>query len=251
MNEEAHWNSIASTYDGEIFDVFRGDKNKRLPHYFKKYADPSHQAIDFGCGIGKAFQYLAPGFGKVIAMDISAQCLSVAKANPYKNISYKRADLTKRNLQFPPVDFVFCCNVIMLSEIEKNLAMIRNVYKALRPNGHAVIVVPSMESILFSSWRLIDWYRKEGVKADKIPNSEFSYFQADKRSILQGIIHIDGVPTKHYSEPELHVLFGEAYLTITVIEKLEYAWDTEFPSPPKWMKAPYPWDWLIECKKTK
>ena len=139
----------------------------------------------------------------------------------------------------------------MLPEIDKNVAMIRNIYRALRINGSALIVVPSLESVLFSSWRLIDWYKKEGVSPEEILNSEMKYFKASKRDILQGIIHIDNVPTKHYSEPEIQVLFNDAGLTITAIEKLEYHWDTEFDSPPAWMKAPFPWDWLIECKKTK
>lgn len=250
MNQKTHWDGIGNKYDAEIFDVFKSDKEQRLPFYFKKHANPSHHAIDFGCGMGKAFPFLTT-FAKILAIDISSELLSIAKLSPYKNITYKRADLTSKTLIFPPADFVFCCNVIMLPEIDKNVAMIRNIYKALRTNGSALIVVPSLESVLFSSWRLIDWYKKEGVGPEEIPNSEMNYFKASKRDILQGIIYIDSVPTKHYSEPEIQVLFNDAGLTITAIEKLEYHWDTEFDSPPAWMKAPFPWDWLIECKKTK
>lgn len=251
MDQEAHWNRIGGNYDGEIFDVFKSDKGNKLPAYFKKHANANAHAIDFGCGMGKAFQYLAPAFGKVLAIDISSELLSIAKLTPYKNVTYKRADLTSKNLVFPPSDFLFCCNVIMLPEAQKNVAMIQNIYNALRDNGSALVVVPSLESVLFSSWRLIDWYKKEGVHPDEIPNSELSYYKASKRDILQGIIHIDGIPTKHYSAPEIELLFANAKLTITAVEKLEYDWNTEFDSPPAWMKAPYPWDWLIECKKIK
>jgi SAM-dependent methyltransferase len=249
MDQEEHWNKIGGKYDGEIFDVFKSDKNGKLPFCLKKHANPAHHAIDFGCGMGKAFPYLAPSFAHVLAIDISSGLLSMAKLNGYKNITYKRADLTNRNLSFPPADFVFCCNVIMLPEAEKNVAMIQNIHKALRPNGHALIVVPSMESVLFSSWRMIDWYKKEGVDPIAIPNSELHYYKAAKRDLLQGIIHIDGIPTKHFSAPEIDVLFNDARLTITAIEKLEYEWNTEFAAPPVWMKAPYPWDWLIECRR--
>ena len=249
MNQKTHWNNIGHNYDGEIFDVFKSDKEQKLPFFFKKHANGNHFAIDFGCGMGKAFPYLAPAFNKLLAIDISSELLSIAKLSPFGNIVYKRADLTSRNLVFPPADFVFCCNVIMLPEAEKNTAMIRNVYKALRTTGNALIVLPSLESVLFSSWRLIQWYKKEGVDPVNIPDAELNYYKASKRDIIQGIIHIDRVPTKHYSEPELHVLFQDAGLKITAIEKLEYQWNTEFDSPPSWMKAPYPWDWLIECRK--
>lgn len=137
----------------------------------------------------------------------------------------------------------------MLPEPERNKAMIRNIYKALLKHGSALVIVPSMESVLFSTWRLIDWYKREGLDIQDIPNSEFNYYSAGKRKMLQGIIHIDGVPTKHFSEPELQVLFADANLSVTAMEKIEYAWNTEFDVPPAWMGAPYPWDWLIECKK--
>ena len=127
--------------------------------------------------------------------------------------------------------------------------MLRNIQKSLKKDGNAVIVIPSIESIMFSSWRLIDWYDKEGVKPEEIPSSEMAYFKGSKADIIQGIIYIDGVATKHYSHPEIQVLFERANLSITSIEKLEYNWDSEFSGPPSWMNAPYPWDWLVECKK--
>ncbi len=249
MNEEAHWDRIGGGYDDEIFDVFLSDKNKVLPRYFKKYSDTKHRAIDFGCGSGKALPLLSPAFAEVLAVDISKELLRLAKGRPFKNIRFQQADLTRKKLGIDPADFLFCCNVIMLPKVEQNVAMFRNVNKALRKNGHALIVVPSLESALFSSWRLLQWYRKEGVKPKNVPDDELAYFSASKRRIIDGIIHIDDVPTKHYSEPELRVLLDEAKLTVTAIERIEYEWNTEFPTPPKWMKAPYPWDWLVECRK--
>lgn len=249
MNEEAHWDRIGAGYDEEIFDVFQSDRNKILRKYFTKHGNRSKHAIDFGCGTGKSFPYLSPAFASVTAYDISTQLLAVAKKRPFDNIHLHQADLTKSGIRFPSADFLFCCNVIMLPEISMNRAMFRNVHKALRPGGHALVVVPSLESILFASWRLIEWYRKEGVKAESIPESELSYFKGSRRKIINGIIYIDGVPTKHYTEPEIRVIFAETGLDITAVERIEYDWDSEFPSPPKWMKDPYPWDWLIECKR--
>jgi len=249
MNEKAHWDNIAARYNEEIFDVFKSDRTKRLTRYFRKHSNKNHDAIDFGCGTGKAFEYLSPGFRTVHAMDISSQCLVSARKRPYSNMTFKRQDLSKPNLRLPKVDFVFCCNVIMLPEIKKNQTMIRNIYRCLKKNGSAIIVIPSLESIMFSSWRLIDLYRSEGVKPNDIPSSELAYFKGSKRDILQGIIYIDGVATKHYSHPEIQVLFERSNLQVTAVEKVEYNWDSEFSEPPKWMKAPYPWDWMVECRK--
>lgn len=249
MNEEVHWNTIASKYNEEIFDVFMSDKNRKLQSYFEKYANKNHHAIDFGCGNGKSFPYIAPIFKSITAVDISQKLLNQAKKRPFQNIVFNRLDLTKQNLNLPQADFIFCCNVAMLPEIEKTYAMIRNIKMALRVGGNAILVLPSLDSVLYSSWRLIDLYKKEGIKSDNIPNNEFAYFKASKRDIIQGIIHINGVPTKHFSSSELDVVFREAGLTITKIDKVEYDWDTEFADVPKGMNDPYPWDWLVDCTK--
>ena len=249
MNEEAHWNKIADHYEDEIFDVFRSDKNKKLPGYFQKHSGRSKVAIDFGCGVGKAFPYLSPLFERVIGTDISAECIAIAKTRPYSNISFRRADLTRRGLRFPEADFAFCCNVVMLPEIEKNEEMLRNIQRALRINGTAVFVLPSQESILYSTFRMMEWYRKEGIASNKVPAGELNYYKGSKREIVQGMVNIDGVSTKHYLESEIRVLFAGVKLEVTAMDRVEYDWNTEFSEPPNWMNAPYPWDWLVECRK--
>jgi hypothetical protein len=38
-------------------------------------------------------------------------------------------------------------------------------------------------------------------------------------------------------------------LTVKNVDKLEYNWTSELASPPRWLAAPYPWDWIVECEK--
>lgn len=249
MNQEAHWNNIADRYDDEVFDVFQSDKHQILQRYFDKHVEASHTATDFGCGIGKAFRYLAPRFQHVLALDISDDCIDIAKANPYTNITYQQQDLTVKNLKLPQANFALCCNVAILPDIDDDRAILKNIARGLKPGGHAIIVVPSIESAMFSSWRLVDWYKREGVSKGRIPKSELQSFDVRIADLVQGVIEINGVPTKHYSREELQVLLEEAGFTLTALEKLEYDWRTEFSTPPRWMGAPYPWDWMIECKK--
>lgn len=249
MNERSHWNRIGSGYDDEIFDVFRSDRNRILPTYFLRHADPRGRAIDFGCGTGKAFPFLSAAFGRVTGYDISEELLKVAASRMHKNVRLHQADLTRKTLRFDPADFLFCCNVIMLPEAEMNRAMLRNVHKALKRGGHAVLIVPSLESMFYTAFRLIDWHRRDGTKSSAIPASDLDYFAAPRWQLAQGIIHIDKVPTKHYTEPELQVLIKEAGLRVTYVERVEYEWDSELSDPPRWMKDPYPWDWLVECRK--
>jgi 2-polyprenyl-3-methyl-5-hydroxy-6-metoxy-1,4-benzoquinol methylase len=249
MNEKAHWDRIGSNYNNEIFDVFKSDRKKKLRHYFQKHGSKRKTAIDFGCGNGKSFTYLSPLFAKILAIDISQELLRQAKQKPFSNIVFKQMDLSRKTTALPLADFVFCCNVIMLPVVEKNQQMLKNISGALNKNGAGLLVLPSMESAFFSSWRLIDWYKQEGTEPNEIDKDELHYFKGSKTNIIQGIVHIDNVPTKHYSAAELEVLFNRAGLKITALDKVEYEWDSEFQSPPSWMKEPYPWDWLVECKK--
>ncbi len=249
MNEQQHWDTLAHTYNEEIFDVFANDRLGRLPYYFSKHANPEGTALDFGCGNGKAFPFLAPRFQTVIGMDISGQLLRAARKRNLPHVTLIRADLSRKKLTLPQVDFVFSCNVIMLPEIEKNEQMFRNIATALRPGGTALLVVPSLESALFTAWRMIELHRQEGTDAYAIPTADLHSFKGHKRDILRGLLPIDNVVTKHYQEPELRVTLRAANLEIRTMERLEYGWDTEFAEPPEGMNDPYPWDWLVECVK--
>jgi ubiquinone/menaquinone biosynthesis C-methylase UbiE len=247
MNQEVHWNNIAGKYDDEVFDVFKSDKNQTLSKYFNKHSNRMHTATDFGCGIGKAFEYLSPSFKHVNALDISDECLTIAKTRGYENISYKRADLTRSTVKLEPANFGLCCNVAILPEPDRNKSILKTVARGLVRNGVALVVVPSMESILYSSWRLVEWYKKEGVEPKEVPRHELNYYKGDTTDLIQGVMKINGVPTKHYTHSELQVIFRDAGFNVTAIEKLEYSWETEFDSPPSWLTDPYPWDWMVEA----
>lgn len=246
MNEKKHWEQLAPEYNNEIFDVYASDKFKKLPRYIRKHAARTKTAIDFGCGNGKSFPYLAPVFKSVLGVDISKGLLKQAAARNFKNVTLKVHDVT-RKLQVPKADFAFCCNVVMFPDLNKNTKAFQNIARALKPGGTALLVLPSLDSALYSAWQLIQLYKREGVKAADIPAHEF-HVKGNTRDILQGIVHIDRVPTKHYSASELEVILPQAGFTLTKLEKLEYDWNTELASPPKNLGTPYPWDWLVEVR---
>lgn len=246
--DKAYWNRIGEGYNDEIFDVYREDRAGLLKKRLKKYANKNHFAIDFGCGTGKALPYLAPAFKKVLAIDISEELLRQAKQYPATNVAFKRLDLAKP-VKLPQANFAFCCNVAILPDVKKDKGIIKNVQRNLRKGGAAIFVIPSAESTLFAGWRIADIYEKEGKSFNRIPKSELSYFDVTKNELLQGLFKISGVATKHYSQSEIQVIFSEAGFNVKAIQKIEYNWTTELVSPPRWLREPYPWDWLVECTK--
>lgn len=252
MNDALHWNNIAENYDREIFNVFQNDKKKKLRKYLAKYANKNHIAIDFGCGVGKALPLLSPLFRGIIAVDVSSKCISIAKSKPHKNVEFKVVDLAGKKIDLPTVDFAFCCNVAMSDNIKRNLRIINNVLNKLKKGGVALFVLPSLESVTISVLSLIRWYEKEGTALADIPKDEFSLITPKKiQHVHEGIVNIDNVPTKHYLATELYSLFNTEKFSMQRLDRVEYSWDTEFDSPPSWMQQPYPWDWVIEVKRTK
>src|SRR5258708_5682683 len=112
MSDKHQWNSVAEKYEDEIFSVFKNDKGKKIEHYLKKNANKNHIAIDFGCGIGYALPLITPYFKKVIATDVSQECLNKAmKLVSYDNVVFKQADLASKKMETVKADFAFCCNV--------------------------------------------------------------------------------------------------------------------------------------------
>lgn len=247
-DEEKHWDAIAKNYEEEVLDVFKYNRDGKLQDYIHQYADKKYHATDFGCGIGNGFEHLSSSFKEILAVDISQKCLDIAHLRNFPNITFQQVDLTADDVSLPKTDFAICCNVAILPDAEQNRIIIENVYKTLRKDGAAIFVIPSVESALFSAWRMIDWYNREGIATEDIPTDELDHFKSPQH-LYQGLIKIDGVTTKHYLQSEIQVLFSNAGFSIDSIDQVEYDWKTEFDSPPSWMKQPFPWDWLVVCHK--
>lgn len=253
MNDARHWNKIAPNYDREIFNVFENDKKRKLKKYIAKYADKDKAAIDFGCGVGKALPLLSPVFKEILAVDVSEKCITRAKSSPHvDNVTFQVVDLAAKKINLPPVDFAFCCNVAMSDNVKRNQRIINNVLSTLNKGGVALFVLPSLESVSITALSLISWFDREGTSLGEIPKEDMKhYIMDDPQHAANGIVKIDTVPTKHYLFSELYSMFNTDDFVLQSLDRLQYDWDTEFESPPVWMRSPYPWDWVAEVKRVK
>jgi len=249
MNKE-YWDKIASDYEGEIFSVLANDRKRIISSKISAFGSPHLSACDFGCGIGAFLPILSRNFSQVYAIDISGPLLKQARdrCKKLKNITYLRRDLSKPSVKLEKVDFALNVNVAILSAQKKRQMIFKTICKHLRRKGHLLLIVPSLESALYADFRLVQWGLKDGLTlADAT-----SYLDGiDKTSLplRQGIVKIDGVATKHYLKEELIAIFRDMPLDVLSIEKVEYSWNTEFHKPPRWLKGPYPWDWVVVLRK--
>jgi SAM-dependent methyltransferase len=243
----AYWEKIAPAYNAEIFDVLANDKKGIIRNTIQRFASKQKTVIDIGCAVGKWLPILSPAFKKVYAIDISAANLLIAKKlyPEFKNVEFGRVDISDPKAKITPCDFAICINSILTHSLKKRNIFFSNLKKCVKKNGHIVLVVPSLESAMLVSVIRQRW--NPDKDAGDFTHNKKSGLQL--RNILQGNAEIDGVPHKHYLKEELQLLLSLEGFVAKELQKIEYNWDTEFLRPPKWLKEPRPWDWMLLAKK--
>lgn len=246
--ERKYWEQIAPAYNEEIFDVLKNDKKAIIRSAIRKVAAPHKTALDAGCAIGKWLPVLAPAFRQVVAADISAKNLSIAKKTypQYTNVDYQRMDMSAATIELPLFDVVVCINAILTASEKKRSHFFHNISRSLQKEGTLILVVPSLESWLMTRIIQHKWSIDKKLFAQKITATEAA---SRYKHMQQGNVEIDNVATKHYLQEELQLLLSLEGLHIKKIQKINYEWSTEFVAAPEWLKEPRPWDWLVIAEK--
>lgn len=246
--KRSYWEKIAPTYADEIFDVLYNDKKALIRSVIAKNASKKKTVIDIGCAIGKWLPVLSPAFKKVIAVDISAKNLEIAQQlyPQYKNVQYLRGDMSGKKTKVPQCDFGICINAILTSDQKDRAIFFQSLSACVKKGGRIVITIPSMESWLLAS--VIQQQHK--IDRALFPATKNTKEALRKwNNIRQGNVDIDDVPHHHYLKEELQLLLATEGFVAEEFQKIEYNWDTEFIKPPKWLKEPRPWDWMVVAKK--
>lgn len=246
MNER-DWDQVAETFEEEIFNVPANDTKGLISRWVEKLAGPDTVATDLGCGVGRTLPMLAERYANVYAVDVSSQCLEVAEkaCAEHGNIQYVHADLSKDRNSYPATDVVLCINTLLNASLEIREPLIDRTCRSVKRGGHLLLVVPSLNSALLTAYRHLQWNLKDGMD----PKEAQQKAALNSKGLEHGTVHIDDVPTKHYLKEELEALLADRGFDVVTIEKIEYPWTTEFTDPPKWMKAPYPWDWFVVAQR--
>lgn len=246
--DRKYWETIAPSYDNEIFDVLKNDTSGSIVASIQEIASSEKTIMDIGCAIGKWIPVLSPLFKQVFAADISAKNLEIAKEKNqlYENVEYHRMDFSADELTVTPCDSAICINAILTDSLEKRINFFQALSLCLNAGGQLVLVVPSLESKLYSNI-IADRWNVDNAENDEIPTPKKALQQIS--NIRQGVTDIDNVPTKHYLKEELQLLLTLEGFEVNLLKKINYSWATEFHKPPKWLQEPFPWDWM--CTATK
>lgn len=105
--------------------------------------DPNSRILDIGCGNGWASRTMAgeATAGRVIGIDISDQMIEVARAESktFDNVEFRVA--SAEHLPFPDASFTHAFSMESLYYYEDPLRAVKEIRRALEPNGSFVAVV--------------------------------------------------------------------------------------------------------------
>lgn len=252
MNNRTYWERVGASYDAEVFDVSAADSAGVIASRVERFSNRSLEAADFGCGIGNFLPLLSQSFRGVQALDFSKSCLrdGARRFVHLENVSFRHFDMCRSTRAFAPVDFVFSVNALLTPDYGRQLAMFKTLARHVVSGGRLLLVVPAVESAMFVVDRYLQWNVRSGMSPRTAMKAARSRTRTQELEIKpHGVVEIDGAATKHYLREELIDRLTAVGFAVDEIVKVEYDWKSEFNRPPRWMKAPYPWDWCVSATR--
>ncbi|MAE95168.1 MAG: hypothetical protein CL910_10960 [Deltaproteobacteria bacterium] len=240
------WDALAGDFDREVFDPVGTDLAGAIARALRKVGRVT-LACDFGCGTGRMLPLLRRRAERVIGLDFAPELLRRARerVGPDPRVELRRADLG-RPLRTPRgAALVTCVNVLLTPDDAIRSVQLRNLRNALRPGGHLLLVVPSLESLLWTNNRLIEWNRREGLRGEGLFHEGIETGPEGARDLLRGIVDQGGTATKHHLREELVAGLGALGMETVHEGRVVYPWNAYFLDPPRWLGEPRPWDWLM------
>ncbi|MFA5343057.1 MAG: class I SAM-dependent methyltransferase [Kiritimatiellia bacterium] len=122
-----------------------------VPHLTKKT-----RVLDIGCNTGCMSLYMAKAGCNVTGIDLAQNAVDTATKSAChwnaQNVNFTQMDFLK-DWQEPAVfDFVLCCHVI--EHVPDDAAFLKKILFAMRPNGHLLLMAPTLYSSLYRVHKL-------------------------------------------------------------------------------------------------
>jgi len=132
---EKFWNKIAQKYAKQAIED-EASYTKKL-EITRTHLQPNMKVLEIGCGTGSTAISHAPYVKHIHAVDISSKMIEIAQNKASEcnidNITFEHTTIDALHLTDNSLDIVLGLSILHL--LEDKEAVIRKVYKALKPGG--------------------------------------------------------------------------------------------------------------------
>lgn len=233
------WDALADAFEENVCDILAHDRRRVIPRLVAAARVPRRGAVlvDLGCGIGTFVRAFGPGFGQVIAADISPRIVARARAlcadardDRLPEVRWIAAGMEAASRRIGPVAHLAVCMNVITSPI----ARVRDrqwasVAAVTRRGGAALLVLPSLESARHVT-------AASDARRGRRPRAPSSIAP-------DGLFDNGGDLQKYWTRREIAAAAAQHGFRDVTIRRVPYPWSDEDVSPPPRMRARLPWDW--------
>ena len=228
----AQWNQLADEFETEVCDIARegtDDQLKRLVG-FVGLSPKNSVLVDLGCGLGSFIRKFHNRFAKITGVEFAPRIIARAKKNCAKvpRTRWLTMDIPQSVKTIGTVaDLTVCMNVITSPKLAERRAIWKAIANVTKPNGYALIVVPSLESE----------HMVQQASGEALP-----------AQLAGGLVQRDDAVQKHFERRELEPILARYGFAPVRIGRIYYPWAKEGMRKPR-AATSNPWDWVCLAQR--
>jgi SAM-dependent methyltransferase len=237
MVSRKEWDKLADDFEREVCDITRETNGRQIARLVMmlKLSPRNSVLVDLGCGIGTFVERYGKLFRATFAVEHAPRIIARAK----KRLA-KRTDIVWLTSNIPPAarrigalaDLTVCMNVITMPSERVRAQMWDGIARVTRRRGHALIVVPSIESD-----RMVERVAYGTPRAQAMADAP------------DGLVERGGSRQKHFAREELRELLARHGFRARKLMRISYPWQKEGLRKPRNAGTRRPWDWLVLAQR--
>ena len=237
MVSRKEWDRLAKDFEREVCDITRETKSGTIARLVKGLPLSAEKSVlvDLGCGLGTFIARHGGMFRESIGVEHAPKIIARAK----KTLG-RREGLSWMTSGLPPAarrigrraDLTVCMNVITMPGAAMREKMWASIAAVTRRKGHALIVVPSIESDCMVERIAYGTTRTEAMAAAP-----------------DGLVDRGGSRQKHFARAELRDILARYGFVTKKLLPVTYPWQKEGLRKPRNAGNRMPWDWLVLAKR--
>jgi len=236
MVSRKEWDKLADDFEKEVCDITRETKDDRIARLFRSLTfDPQKSVlVDLGCGLGTFLGRYGRQFRECFGVEHAPRIIARARER------YAGRGIVWITSSLPPAarrigrraDLTVCMNVITMPQGRIRESMWASIANVTKKKGHALVVVPSIESD-----RMVERvaYRTSLAEA--------------KAGAPDGLVDRGGSRQKHFARDELREVLARHGFRTRKIQRITYPWQKEGLRKPRNAGTRKPWDWLVLAER--